>query len=381
MIGVGVIGSLRCAIACVVGVGFGWCASACGEANVFVCASDQQCGADGQCESTGFCSFPDGTCTSGRRYGGLSGELAGDCVDVQPMTGTDESGPVSMSTSSSTGIDPITEGSESAGPQISASEGSSGETADTSGSSESSGSPQESTTTGPSIERVVDGLVVLYTFQEGGGDVVQDVSGVEPPIDLTVMGEGYEWTDEGLVKSNTDGILLAEGSATKILQACQATEEITLEAWVTPADAIHTLVPARVLTYSLNTSYRNFTLGQTLTDAPVPGWVARLRTTDTTVNGLPPLEWESTVAATPTHVVFTHAADGSEQLWVDAMERAAGDRTGSFEGWDPDTSAYHLALGNELTLTRNWNGTFHLAAIYDRALSADEVQQNYDAGY
>jgi hypothetical protein len=55
-------------------------------ASQFVCDSNEDCqGAlDGRCESTGFCSFPDGECPDGRRYGELSGQFSGQCVGTTP---------------------------------------------------------------------------------------------------------------------------------------------------------------------------------------------------------------------------------------------------------------------------------------------------------
>ena len=38
-----------------------------------------------------------------------------------------------------------------------------------------------------------------------------------------------------------------------------------------------------------------------------------------------------------------------------------------------------LALANELTEDRPWLGEFYLVAIYDRALSQDEVSRNFNA--
>jgi len=57
--------------------------AACSAPDAFTCAADAQCmadGAAGRCEPEGVCSFPDGACDSGHRYGAYSGELSGVCV-------------------------------------------------------------------------------------------------------------------------------------------------------------------------------------------------------------------------------------------------------------------------------------------------------------
>jgi hypothetical protein len=46
----------------------------------FQCAIADECGTGGACEADGFCSFADGACASGRRYGEHSGPNAGQCV-------------------------------------------------------------------------------------------------------------------------------------------------------------------------------------------------------------------------------------------------------------------------------------------------------------
>jgi hypothetical protein len=49
----------------------------------FLCTSADQCtrgGAQGRCESNGYCSFPDGSCTSGERFGDYAGSHANQCV-------------------------------------------------------------------------------------------------------------------------------------------------------------------------------------------------------------------------------------------------------------------------------------------------------------
>jgi cysteine-rich repeat protein len=54
---------------------------------VFTCKDSSQChfeGAEGLCETSGVCSFPDRTCTGGRRYGAQSGEqIANTCVPAR----------------------------------------------------------------------------------------------------------------------------------------------------------------------------------------------------------------------------------------------------------------------------------------------------------
>lgn len=47
----------------------------------YQCSGNNTCGTAGMCETTGFCSFPDGECTSGRRYNEAAGTLAGQCTN------------------------------------------------------------------------------------------------------------------------------------------------------------------------------------------------------------------------------------------------------------------------------------------------------------
>lgn len=55
----------------------------------FSCSSNDDC-SGGVCESTQFCSFGDGRCDSGRRYGGFSGGLSNTCVPTAPVDDDDD---------------------------------------------------------------------------------------------------------------------------------------------------------------------------------------------------------------------------------------------------------------------------------------------------
>lgn len=59
------------------------CAAGCVRPGAYHCNTNSQClfeGMQGVCEGIGFCSFPDGSCDDGFRYGAHAGPLANQCV-------------------------------------------------------------------------------------------------------------------------------------------------------------------------------------------------------------------------------------------------------------------------------------------------------------
>lgn len=73
---------MRWGVPLLVGLSMAGCVTDAG----FHCETDEQCSSNlnGMCEPTGFCSFPDGECTSGRRYGDEAAGLSGLCTDETP---------------------------------------------------------------------------------------------------------------------------------------------------------------------------------------------------------------------------------------------------------------------------------------------------------
>jgi Concanavalin A-like lectin/glucanases superfamily len=221
--------------------------------------------------------------------------------------------------------------------------------------------------------RVTDGLQVLYTFLEGTGTTVRDVSEVGTPLDLAMESEAaVSWKSGGGLSVNSATMLASVGAATKVIQAAKASNEITLEGWVKPADLTQT-GPARILTLSVDYHHRNFQLAQAEALYDV-----RLRTTTTTVNGRPSVFTAAgTLTATLTHVAYTRAASGVARIYLNgsvSVEQTVG---GDLSNWD---DGYRLALANEVIGSFPWLGEYYLIAIYGRALSAEEVQRNLAAG-
>jgi hypothetical protein len=232
-------------------------------------------------------------------------------------------------------------------------------------------------------ERVTDGLVVLYTFNEGRGNKVHDVSGVGTPLDLTIEDQTrVRWGDNFLETTGVNHIE-TDGPATKIIQTSMSTNELTVEGWIKTSDITQN-GPARIITCSLDASDRNFTLGQGQYGQGGDRLEMRYRTdiNPSNPNAVIAVNTDrGTLTEALTHVVFTRNSDWEVFGYVNnvPLDLTGGviSVDGDFSTWD-DT--YKFGIGNEVSAARAWLGQFHLVAVYSRALSAKEVSQNYNAG-
>ena len=212
--------------------------------------------------------------------------------------------------------------------------------------------------------------VVAYTFHEGNGDVIYDVSGVEPALDLTVADPGnISWIADGGLSIDVETIAISDAPATKVIEACMASDAITVEVWHKPANDTQG-GPARMVSISIDSGNRNISFMQNAGDHHI-----RLRTTDSGNNG-----WPDGVVQAPTiridrmlRGIYSRDANENAALYVDGQEVAAGKITGNFSNWDP---TYKIMLGNEelaVNTNRNFLGEIYYVAIYSEALTPDEV--------
>jgi hypothetical protein len=226
--------------------------------------------------------------------------------------------------------------------------------------------------------RVANGLAALWDFSDGSGSTVSDVSGVGDPLDLEIADPADTIWGTGTLTFAAQNSAVSSEPASKVIEAVQASNAITLEAWITPSDAAQP-GPARIVSISLGAFDRNVTLahGHPFGDA-ASSYEVRLRTTMTNDNGVPSMvSPDDAASADLQHIVYTRDTNGTTKLYIDGAVVAIGVAEGDLSNWD---DSFRLILGNEFDADRPWIGTYHLVAIYDRALNDVEVQANFLAG-
>lgn len=220
--------------------------------------------------------------------------------------------------------------------------------------------------------RVPDGQKVLYTFEQDSGITVSDVSFRAPELPLQIeTPANTTWVDGGLSLTSST-VVSSVDAAMKINTACRDSNAVSVEAWLKPANDTQS-GPARIVTISGGPNGRNVTLAQ-----DGDRYEVRLRTTATSDNGLPAFQTAAgAVSASLTHLLFTRNAAGEASIYLDAVEAATDTIGGDLSTWAAD---YPITVGNEPGGERPWLGELHLVAVYCRALTPDEVLQNYQAG-
>jgi hypothetical protein len=222
--------------------------------------------------------------------------------------------------------------------------------------------------------RVADSLTVLYTFDEGSGTQVTDVSGNGIPMNLTIENPGsVAWDNSGFLDINNPARISAADQS-KVYNSLTSTNEMTVEAWITPSRIGGNSGPARIVTLSSDGSNRNFTLAQEGTN-----YYVRLRTTSGgDGNGMPDIITPGSLATQDlTHLVFTRDVSGQYYIYVNGNKVVSGNRGGDFSNWD---AAYEFGLGAEFDeplTSRDWWGDLHLVAVYNQALDSLHVVRNY----
>jgi mono/diheme cytochrome c family protein len=217
--------------------------------------------------------------------------------------------------------------------------------------------------------------IAVWNFKTGTGDTAFDTSGVEPAINLELSGN-YTWVGgwgiqivDGKAQGTTD-------ASRKLHSLITSTGEYSIEAWVVPANVTQE-GPAGIVSYSAGTTARNFTLGQTLYNYNFLN-----RSSETDENGeaaLSTADAEEILQTSLQHVIATFSPTEGRKIFVNGTLVSSEDveTGGTLSDWN-DT--YAFVLGNEVSSDRLFAGTFRMVAIHNRALTQEQVVQNFDVG-
>ena len=225
-----------------------------------------------------------------------------------------------------------------------------------------------------STQRITANQLALYNFTTGSGDIVNDVSGAGGALNLLIEDPDHtRWLQCGGLSIDQSTRLSSIGLPSKINAGVKASNEVSIEAWVVP-DSSQQYGPARIVTLSKNAGQRNITLAQKGGE-----YVTRLRTTSTDLNGLGGRLHTNNHKAVSrlTHVMYTRSATGEARIYVDGELISTKNISGTMANWDDNAG---FALANEFMHQRSWLGEYYMVAVYDRALSESEIQQNKQAG-
>ena len=230
--------------------------------------------------------------------------------------------------------------------------------------------------------RFEDAQIALWEFKTGAGSVAFDTSGVDPAINLN-MSPQVTWFGGWGISTNGGRAQATTTASKKLYDILLESGEFSVEAWIVPSNVTQEM--ARIVSYSANSTSRNFTLQQTLYNYD---FLLRTNAADasgdplTNLNGDPALSTpndDEVLQATLQHVVATYHPIDGRRIYVNGSLVSTADPIpgGTFIDWQ-DTFA--LILGSEVGGDDTFDGTFRMAAVHRRALTPEQITQNFDVG-
>lgn len=204
-----------------------------------------------------------------------------------------------------------------------------------------------------------------------------DTSGVQPEIPLTLSG-GYKLLSSGGIEFSNGGKAIGlANTSSKLRDRLGGAGEYTIEAWVIPGNV--TQEDTSIISYSGLSQNRNFLLGQTLYNYD---FYNRSSVAVDASAGGPALSTDDDdelAQATLQHVVATYDPVNGRRVYVNGEFSGVDDSLGggNLSSWN-DT--FSVVLGNDASSARAWSGIIRYAALHSRALTDEQIQQNFDVG-
>ncbi len=223
--------------------------------------------------------------------------------------------------------------------------------------------------------RYEDAQIAFWEFKRGSGLIAYDTSGVDPAIDLNLSQE-VTWYGGWGITTNGGRAQGLTNTSTKLSDVIQESGEFSIEAWVIPANV--TQEDASIITYSAGSMDRNFTVRQNLYD-----YNYLLRTSETSLEAVTELlstpADDEVLQATLQHVVATYHPTDGRHIYVNGELVSPVDPVpgGTLIDWQNN---FAFILGSDASGGNAWEGTIRLAALHRRALTQQQIVQNFDVG-
>jgi hypothetical protein len=228
--------------------------------------------------------------------------------------------------------------------------------------------------------RYSEGLIAYYNFSLNSNTIIHDLSKHNDPVDLLITDTMcVNWTKNSRFEISGNTVIRSEYPASKIIDACKKTNEITLECWIKP-NITDFNSDATIISLSRDPENIGFSLMQSdysFSEDKNYRYLLGLSTKSTESSGRPFLSSGENDFVTLYHIAYTKNRQGEEKLFLNGEMVANSIKPLGLDNWSND---YHLYLGNESTLEKPWTGMFYLMAIYNVALTTEQVSQNYKAG-
>ncbi len=229
-------------------------------------------------------------------------------------------------------------------------------------------------------ERYEANLIAFYDFKTGGGGVVWDQSGVDPPINLQLSGS-YEWMDSWGIVFNEGQATASKDNSSKLYSQIATpgvgTQQYTVELWINNENT--TQEDARIISYSRFSNERAFSLEQQQYQyefrqqslAATSGLDGR--------ESLITYDVDQDAQETLQHVVITHDLFRGRRIYVDSVFTGDEDPVDPARLWTWGTRNF-LSLGANREGRGHWRGQIRMLAIYKEALSGEKIRKNFIAG-
>lgn len=224
--------------------------------------------------------------------------------------------------------------------------------------------------------RIETDVVAKWEFREGSGTVTADTSGVQPEIPLTLSGD-YSWLSGWGVRFTNGKAQGGANASGKLFERISGSGEYSIEAWVAPANV--TQEDAWIVGYAGGPQSRNFLVSQSLYNYLA---YTRSSVTDDNNGGEPPLMTDDDAElaqATLQHVVVTFDPVNGRRIYVNGQFSGDDDPIGGglLNSWN---ESFAVVLGNTTSSANPWAGALRMVAIHNRALSQEQIEQNFDVG-